>query len=410
LSKNGDIYNIADSAAPIRNKESEIIGVILVFRDETEKIKMRNEILKAEKLKSISLLAGGIAHDFNNILTGIYGNLELIKLNAAEKNRKYIDKAITSLDRATALTKQLLTFAKGGEPIIGAINIRALIQQVADFNTVGSNIKVIYNFPDNLWNIKADKGQISQVISNLVINAKQAMPEGGNLYIELENVVFDEKNGVKNLLGKYVLIRIKDQGIGMPKDILRKIFDPYFTTKQEGSGLGLAIIYSIIEKHNGYIKVESEPGKGTIFEVFIPADTDSYKNEIAKKDHVELFGLKGKNILIMDDDKDIRELGRDIFEIFGCHVALASNGEEAIKSFKEQQYDFVILDLTIRGGMGGADTVKEILKIDKNAKVFVSSGYYSDPIMSDYKKYGFVGVLQKPWKIEDIKDIFENFI
>ncbi len=407
ISKNGKEYNISDSAAPIRNKEGKIIGTILVFRDETEKVKMRNEILKAEKLKSISILAGGIAHDFNNLLTGIYGNLELASLNANEKSKKYINISLNSLDKAKALTSQLLTFAKGGEPIIGTVEIESLVKQVTDFNVSGSNVKVIYNFDENIWKIKADKGQISQVIANLIINAKQAMPEGGTIYVEIRNKHFKEKDEKTNLKGNYVMIRIKDEGEGIPDSLINKIFDPYFTTKKNGSGLGLSIIYSIIKKHDGEIKVESQLGKGTAFTVFIPAKVDA---EILKEKEkpFEISQLKGKRVLIMDDNEEIRNLGKEILENFGCIVEIANNGEEAIEKYKLNKFDLVIMDLTIRGGMGGEDAIKEILKIDSNAKVIVSSGYYSNPIVANYKKYGFVGALLKPFKIEDLKNVIQE--
>jgi PAS domain S-box-containing protein len=396
VSKNGTKYNIADSAAPIRDKESNIIGVILVFRDETENIKMRNEITKMEKIKSISLLAGGIAHDFNNILTGIYGNLELISLTS-DKNKieGYIRNTKQSLDRATDLTKQLLTFSKGGDPIIGTVDIASLTKQVVDFNTLGSNVEVKYFIDDNLWNVKADKGQIAQVISNLVINAKHAMPDGGTLIIEIKNIKDNESD-------KFVMIRLKDEGKGIGKDLLDKIFEPYFTTKEEGAGLGLSIVLSIINKHNGKINVNSDIGKGTEFTILLPASDETSNLDNISKDLT--IDLENKRILVMDDTAEIREVVVNILKSFGCIVTTAVNGEEAIELYKQNNFDVVITDLTVRGGMGGEQTVKEILKIDKNAKVIVSSGYFSGPVMSEYKKYGFVGIIHKPFNIQSLKE------
>ncbi len=397
ISKNGEKYNIADSAAPIRDKNSNLTGVILVFRDETENIKMRNEITKMEKIKSISLLAGGIAHDFNNILTGIYGNLELIDISSPnDKTKEYINNTKKSLERATNLTKQLLTFSKGGDPIIGTVDIASVVKQVVEFNATGSNIQVLFNFEDNLWQVKADKGQISQVISNLVINAIHSMPDGGNLIVSMKNKLDTENNS------KYVMISIQDEGIGMSEEILTKIFDPYFTTKDHGSGLGLSIVLSIINKHQGFIDVKSEEGKGTLFTILLPADDKASQNNKIKKD--PKINLKNKRILLMDDDKEIREVVVNILESFGCIVKTARNGEEAIDLYKKHIFDVVITDLTVRGGMGGEQAVKKLLEIDPNAKVIISSGYFSGPIMSNYKEYGFVGIIHKPFNIQSLQE------
>ncbi len=407
ISKDGKEYNIADSAAPIRDKNSNIVGVVLVFRDESEKSRLRKELLEKEKMKSVSNLAAGIAHDFNNILTGIYGNLEMAKLNVAsnKKSLKYMDLMFNSLERAKKLTTQLLTFAKGGTPILKSIDITDVLKDVTDFNLSGSNVKVHYNFPENLWNTKVDKEQISEVISNIVINAKQAMNDRGNLYISIENL--NEELSFKELgrNEKFLKISIRDEGKGIPKKFLNNIFNPFFTTKEKGSGIGLSVVHSIIEKHNGFIKVESEEGKGTTFFIYLPALENGKEKEEEKKDHLVFkSALSGKSILLMDDEDSIREVSQNILGEFGAVVETAKNGEEAIKKYGEKKFDVVIMDLTVRGGMGGEQATKEILKMDKNAKIIVASGYFNSPVMAEYKKYGFKGRIIKPFKVDESLD------
>ncbi len=417
ISKTGKEYNIADSAAPILDAKSNIIGVVLVFRDVTEKLRLEQEQLKLKKLESIGILAGGIAHDFNNILTGLFGNLELARLKLSNKSPafNYIQTAFTALERATKLTKQLLTFAKGGEPILENVNIKSIIKSNVEFNLSGSKIKPIFDFPDNIWEIMADKGQISQVISNLIINSKQAMPDGGKIYISVKNIKSIEKEGISHYKGKYVLITIKDEGIGISQKHIEKIFDPYFSTKQEGSGLGLAIVHSIISKHNGYISVESSIGKGTTFYIYLPASKPRKNNMIKRKRNKSENKKRNINILVMDDEEIIRDVASSMLNLLGYNVELAVNGEEAIDKYKAymekgKKFDLVIMDLTIPGAIGGKETIREIKKLDSSVKAIVSSGYSTDPVMSNYEKYGFKGKLLKPFQLSEVEEEIERVL
>ncbi len=407
VSKSGKEYIIADSAAPIKNKQGKILGVVLVFRDITEKEQIIRELIKNEKLKSVALLASGIAHDFNNLLTGLLGNVQLakLKLNDSEHpSNKYLTTAENSLERASNLTKQLLAFTKGNIPVFEIINIEQLLNELGDFYLSGTNVTAVYNFDENIWNINADKGQISQVISNLIINATQAMPEGGNIYISLKNISEDEAFQILNQYKKFVKIEIRDEGKGIPSDIIDYIFDPFFTTKDTGSGLGLSIVHSIIEKHDGKIFVESEEGKGTIFTIYIPAEVKTEISEKNKKSKKE-FNFFNKKILVMDDEKHIRDFLKNTLKSFGCIVDTAKNGEEVIEKCKTSKFDVIILDLTIKGGMGGDTAIKKILEIDSNAKVIITSGYFSGDIISNYKQYGFKGRLRKPFNIDTLKQV-----
>lgn len=411
ISKDGSEYNIVDSAAPIKDIESKIRGVVLVFRDVTERLKIEKELLKTKKLESVGVLAGGIAHDFNNILTGLFGNIEIAKMKIARDHAAftYLKTAGKALERATHLTKQLLTFAKGGDPVLEAVDLKSVVQTTVSFNLSGSNVKAHFNLPDNLWQIKADKGQISQVIANLTINAKEAMPDGGNLYIDAENVKNFKDPSAAYLSGDFVKLSIRDEGIGIPAKYLERIFDPYFSTKQSGSGLGLAIIHSIITKHNGHIRVDSTHGVGTTFTIYLPADKSVHepvsppRTELTEKPNSALG-----HILIMDDEEMIRSVSSSMLKMFGYTVDFAVDGKEAIEKFRSayksgKPFDIVIMDLTIPGGMGGKEAVQEILDLDPEAKVIVSSGYSTDPVMANYAKYGFKGRIVKPFQLEDLK-------
>ncbi len=412
ISKNGVEYNIADSAAPIKDPRGNILGVVLVFRDVTEKLKTEKELLKTKKLESIGVLAGGIAHDFNNILTGLFGNIELAKLEIPPDHPAfpYIQLADQAMERATKLTKQLLTFAKGGEPILETMDLKPIIEDTVRFNLSGSSIKAHFKFQKGLWHVKIDKGQISQVVANLTINAKEAMPEGGNLYIEAENFTTTRETSIPHpISGDFVKLIFRDEGIGIhPKDV-EKIFDPYFTTKKQGSGLGLAVAHSIIIKHKGYIGVKSTPGKGTTFTIYLPAEKQSATKKTSgnEQSHQPTNSYSGY-ILIMDDEEIVRSVAKAMLKSLGYRVELARDGNEALQKYREAMksgapFDAVIMDLTIPGGLGGKETIKKLLDIDPQARVIVSSGYSTDPIMAKYASYGFKGRILKPFKLEDIK-------
>jgi len=390
---------------------------ISAVRDITERKRMEEKLQKADKLEAIGILAGGIAHDFNNILQALWGNITLAKMNLEPESKSagLLAESEKACSRAASLTQQLLTFAKGGLPVKKVISIGDLLKKSVDFALHGSGVKCVYSIPDNLWLMELDEGQINQVINNLIINADQAMPDGGAIKVSAENFVLDAENKVLGIPlddGKYVKISFEDQGIGIKKDHLLRIFDPYFTTKQSGSGLGLAISYSIIDKHDGHINVKSEVGKGCTFEIYLPVSETSIRTEV-KKEAILTTG-NGK-ILFMDDDEQLKKMVDVLLKRFGYEVEFASDGAEAIEMYKKAEqskepFDVVILDLTVPGGMGGKECIKKLMDIDPDIKAIVSSGYSTDPIIADFRKYGFCGMIAKPYRIQDLGEELHKII
>ena len=416
ISKDGTIRSIEDSIAPIFDKDSNCIGTVLVFRDVTEKQKTAKELLKIEKLESIGLLAGGIAHDFNNILTAIIGNIELAGMCVAPDSEAYplLQEATKASVRAKKLTQQLLTFSKGGDPIKKTSSIAETLTSSAEFVLRGSHVSCHFTIPEDLFLVDIDAGQISQVIQNLVINAKHAMVDGGQISIECSNVVDISQERVIELEHKaHIKITVTDTGGGISDDYLKKIFDPYFTTKEEGSGLGLAISHSIIKKHHGHLSVQSVKNKGTTFTIYLPAaEKQNVPLDVPERDEPK-YG--DATIIIMDDDSFIQEIAEQMLIRLGHTVLLADNGHQAIEIYQQRHHegkavDVIIMDLTIPGGMGGKEALAEILKIDGEAKAIVSSGYSNDPIMANCKKYGFKAAISKPFLLADLQKVINTVL
>ncbi len=411
IGRDGSERIVTDSIAPIIDKNSTVIGYVLVFHDITLRQKMENDLLKKEKLESLGIIAGGIAHDFNNLLNGIMGNIDLALTKIAPGDEVYrrLSQAEKATLRARDLTSRLLTFSKGGAPIRKAASIRELIKDTADFVLGGTNIKSEFSLPEDLWYAEIDEGQISQVINNLVMNAVQAMPEGGPIRICAENAVIGPSEMPLQIEGNFVKITIKDSGTGIPKENLNRIFEPYFTTKQSGNGLGLATTYSIVKSHSGHIEVESDEGKGTVFSIYLPALTGPV--EIKKNIAEDIPSGTGKGkILLMDDEELIRDTVGTMLGRIGYSVECALDGRQALQLYRKAKesgkpFDAVILDLTIPGGMGGKDAIRELLAFDPGVKAIVSSGYSSDPIMANYRQYGFSGVVAKPYKMNDLNKV-----
>jgi len=407
---------------PIMQDVNGIMNHVWIVNDITEdkraeEIKQKTDfqLQRAQKLESLGVLAGGIAHDFNNLLGAIYGYIELAADESSEPMvSNFLKKAQSSMDRAKALTYQLLTFSKGGTPITKTAALFPFVKDTASFILSGSNISCKFDIADNLYKCSYDRNQIGQVIDNLVINAKQAMPNGGEINISAKNyeVISDEKQEALTK-GSYVSLSIADTGIGISKDILNKIFDPFFTTKDTGNGLGLATCYSIIKNHKGTIEIESKLGIGSTFIIYLPAAKEIEKGVLSEKTITKHLGA-GK-ILIMDDEKVILDLMGEILQGMGYTAVFANKGEDALESFIEsvksgERFKAIILDITVRGGMGGKETAFEIRKLDMNIPIFVSSGYAEDPILADPQKYGFTDSLRKPVKISEIYDAFNKYL
>ncbi len=411
--KDGTKRDVTISISLVKDSSGRPTGFRGICRDITERKRAVNHFARMEKLESIGILAGGIAHDFNNILTSILGNIALARITAQspDKITRRLEEAEKAIDRAKDLTQPLLTFSRGGAPVKQTASISEMVRDTCEFAGRGSNVRCEFSIPDDISSVDVDMGQISQVISNLIINSEQAMPDGGVIDVRLENVSVN-RDELPLKEGKFLKLTIQDHGIGIPAKILPKIFDPYFTTKQKGSGLGLASAYSIIKSHDGLVTVESEPGIGTAFHIYLPV---SDKATAAHKDsEISVVTGEGK-ILLMDDVEMIRDMGKEMLILLGFDVDVAANGDEAIELYSMGKdsgnpYSAVILDLTVRGGMGGRETLLKLVEIEPAIKAIVSSGYSNDPIMADYKKYGFSGVVVKPYSPEELSRTLEMII
>lgn len=410
ISKDGVRKSIADSGAPIRDMDSRIIGVVLVFRDTTREKRTEEALSKIKKLESLGILAGGIAHDFNNVLTAILGNIEVAskKIGKDHQGYKLLAESRKAAVRAEKLTKQLLTFAKGGDPVKKTASLSRLIQESADFVLHGSGVSIKFDIPDDLWFVEVDTGQMSQVIQNIVINARQAMPDGGIIKIDCRNIQdAAEESRLSMYTGKFVKIAITDNGTGIPENIIDNIFDPYTTTREQGSGLGLAICHSIIDKHDGHMMVRSTPGKGSVFTIYLPVSPGD--RPMAQPGKLPSAPVRSARVMVMEDEEMLRRVAQLQLEYLGHDVILASDGEEAVTRYKERMgtrgsIDVIIMDLTITGGKSGRETIGEILNLDPDAKVIVASGYSNDSVMANYKDYGFSTSLSKPFDMNALRE------
>jgi signal transduction histidine kinase/ActR/RegA family two-component response regulator len=401
-------------AVPIFNDNGDVILVAEHIRDVSERKKMEQEILKSQKLESIGVLAGGIAHDFNNLLTGIIGNISLAKMYAGPetKAKLRLDEAEKACERAAGLTRQLLTFSKGGAPIKKESSIVQILVESAGFVLRGSNVRCEFSLPDDLRAVEIDEGQMSQVAGNLFINAAQAMPNGGIITVRGENVNVSESDSIPLRNGKYIRISVRDQGTGIAEENLPRIFDPYFTTKENGSGLGLATVYSIMKQHQGHLSVETTLGVGTVFHLYLPASSGTSAPDSAG-DCIRNSDRGAERILVMDDEEMVREIAREILTHLGHEVDVCNDGESAVALYQGardqgEPYSAVIMDLTIPGRMGGAELMKELLKIDPDARGIVSSGYNNDPILACFGEYGFSATVAKPYTVNELYEALQS--
>ncbi len=413
VSKNGKEILISDSGAPIKDSSGTVTGAVIVFRDMTEKRRLTESLQRAQKLDSLATLAGGIAHDFNNMLGGMLGYIDLARnySRSSEDIAAYLDKTMTVFDRAKNLTGQLMTFARGGDPSMQTGSIIPVLKEFTESALKGSDIQCSFSLPDDLWLTDFDRDQIGQVIFNIATNAREFMTAGGVIKISAENTEIESSNMQQLKPGKYIRIEVEDCGKGIPSDMLPHIFDPFFTTKTKGNGLGLSTSYSIILRHGGSLDVESVYGRGSRFWFHLPAILPSEQRGTVTG--AAIHSGQGK-VLIMDDEYFIREIISQMLEHMGYEVIQTPDGNAMIEKFMEYHcipdLRFVVLDLTIPGGMGGRDTVAEIRKINRDIPVFASSGYSNDKVMADPRTYGFTDSIRKPFTVNELSELLNRHL
>ncbi len=398
---------IEGCVAPLHDAASRRTGAVIVLRDVTERHMLQAHLQRAATLESVGLLAGGIAHDFNNILTALLANLSLAEMEAGNNLELtgYLREAHAATDRAAALAKQLLTFAKGGDPVLGAVNLADVIDEVTRFTLRGKPVDYTLDLASDLWPAQADRGQFAQIIQNLVLNAAQSMPQGGTIQIAARNEWVEAGDASELGPGRYVRVSVTDSGTGIAPESVNKVFTPYFTTKAGGNGLGLAVVYSIVQKHRGSIDVRSAGGRGTTFEFMLPAASIRTEGRPASSPRAPTI-LTGR-VLVMDDEPAILRVVSSYLQQLGLHVDTATDGAQAVEAYRTAmergaRYDVVIMDLTVPGKMGGRDAIAELRTLDPSVRAIVASGYSSDPVLAHYRDFGFSAMAAKPYDISEL--------
>jgi PAS domain S-box-containing protein len=409
----GTVIYVETKAFPIKDASGAVTSAIETINNITERNLLEEERLKTQKLESIGTLAGGIAHDFNNLLQGVFGYISMAKMlfDQREKSLAMLEQAEKAVHQSVNLTSQLLTFSKGGKPVKKVVDLGPVIEDAARFALSGSRSGCRLDIQPGLWRVDADEGQVGQVVQNIVLNADQAMPLGGRVTIAARNLPASEAASHAGLERRdHIIVSIEDQGVGIPENCLDKIFDPYFTTKEKGSGLGLATSYSIIKNHGGRIEVRSEVGIGTNFAIYLP----SVKAEpVLSAERPPSAAARPARVLVMDDEEIIRTVARELLEMLGHSVEFAGHGDAAIEKYKQAKaegrpFDVVILDLTVRGGKGGAETMRDLLAIDPDVNAVVSSGYSDDEVTATYRQHGFRAFLRKPYDINELASVLND--
>ena len=410
---------IEECAAPLRDGAGRTIGMMLAFRDISDALRVQEERARAGRLDSLGLLAGGIAHDFNNILMAIMGNISMARATRpqAAGAAKALAEAEQACVRARQITWQLLTFSKGGVPVKKTVAIARVIEEAAAIALRGSSVRAAFELSPNLWPIEADEAQLVQVFTNLLINAQQSMPNGGVVTVRAENIFELTSKSLHALqvgAGPYVRVSIADQGIGIPKEHLPRIFDPYFSTKQRGTGLGLATTYSIIKNHGGLIGVQSEPGRGTTMEVHFRASAMTDDRDAARPRAVPSQNGRPR-VLVMDDEASVRTLAANMLEFLGYDVEIVDNGSAAVERYKraagsQRPFDLVMLDLVVPGDMGARETIRQLTGIDPAVRAVVVSGYAQDTAISSYRDYGFAAAMNKPYTLQELRSTLDTII
>jgi PAS domain S-box-containing protein len=414
IRKDGTQFPVIIYASPIL-REDRVVGMRGTLIDITERKRMEEELLRVQKLESLGVLAGGIAHDFNNLMAIVQGyiDLALMDMPSDHVSRKRLQTAMRSIDQARDLTSRLITFSRGGGPLREPCDVAEIIRDAVQRTVKGTEVRITFDFMEDPWPTEADELQMKQVFYNLTKNAVEAMQEGGNLTIQAENVLIPAGEVPDLKEGSYLKIIFTDEGVGIPEAHLPKVFDPYFTTKkmgaQKGLGLGLAVCYSVLKNHDGYITVKSRQGKGASFVFYLPARPDLAKGKEVKK----ALSSGTVRVLIMDDEPHIRVIERAYLERMGYEVTDVRDGQEAIDTYRNAlqsgtPFDLVMLDLTVRQGMGGQMAMERLLKIDPSIKAIIASGYVDDPVIKNYGDYGFLGAITKPFEREAMKYLVEK--
>jgi len=409
---NGSV--IEGSVTPIGGPRERPLGSALVFRDVTDKRRVDENLEKTSRMEAIGMLAGGIAHDFNNKLTVNLGQISIAK--AMVKEDKELNGHLLAAENAALeakeLTNQLLVFSRGGAPVKRLVDLGSIIEETTRTVLSGSNCGFSLEIDEEVWPLRADDGQLAQVFTNLLLNAKEATPEGGGIMVRVRNSFVGTTEGMEVPPGKYVRIEVIDHGCGIAPSEIPKIFDPYYTTKENKAGLGLAISHSILRKHEGTIDVDSVLGRGTSLRIFLPVDRLSDEGPV----ELRRSSMSGNGkVLVMDDEEAVRDVAGDMLRKLGYEVGTVKNGDEALDVYisameEGDPFDAVIMDLTIRGGMGGQETISELLKVDPGAKVIVSSGYSDKAIMGNYGEHGFSDVMPKPYDLKELGNKLSRLI
>ena len=390
-------------------------GISVFFRDISERKKSETERLTTSKLESLGTLAGGIAHDLNNILTVISGNIGLAQIEAPTDSGSllgFLSKAGQAAQHAAHLSSQLLTFSKGGAPLKKTVSIGDLLEHAAEFALYGSNLRADFDIAVDLWKAEVDPGQIEQVINALMLNAREAMPQGGTVRVRARNVVLEENSNAPLSSGRYLKVTITDRGSGVPEELRTKIFDPYFTTKPTGTGLGLAISYSIVKKHGGLLLLENSP-EGAAFSFYLRASEGIPGSTPDPRISGRPFQYNHQRILVMDDEAAIRELTSQLLSTLGYEVTAVPDGLEAVRLYeralrKGEHFQAVILDATVRGGMGGVATIERLRSMDPKVNAIICSGYSDEAALSEFLAFGFRGALPKPFTRSELADALQR--
>jgi PAS domain S-box-containing protein len=396
-------------------------GHLIVFKDRSAEKRLQNELQKAKQLESIAALSGGIAHDYNNLLTAIMGNISLAQSYISDDHPifRLLRESLSASLLAKELTQKLITFSRGGSPVKRPTLIAPLLRGATEFSLSGSNVVAEFDFAPDLWPVEVDRSQLAQALHNLIINAREAMPEGGRLLVSAGNArrVLPDGDGQEC---DCIEIALADEGMGIDAADIGKIFDPYFSTKdkgpEKGMGLGLSICHSIIRKHKGTVQVTSEPGSGAVFTITIPATPEAEIQPSRERRPETPAPLPERaRVLVMDDEERIRDIAGEMLARLGYEVALASTGEQAVALYTQaaesgHPFDAVILDLTVRGGMGGQAAIQQLSAVDPDVVAIVSSGYSNDPVMADFRRYGFSGVVAKPYRFEEMNATLQQVL